>query len=673
VANNWTNWTAQVALNLGTNTLEAYAVDAAGNHSRTNSVAFNNFLGAVLTVATNGSGAVSPNDNGAFLQVGKAYSLTAAAAAGCVFTNWTSAGITLTNGRTLSFTMASNLVFTANFLDVTPPVVSIASPAPNQQITSNSFLIRGTAGDNVAVASVWCQVTGGRRFNPGGTTNWTAAVWLNPGTNTLTVFAVDTSGNVSRTNAVSFVYFEQAVLSVQTNGSGFVSPDFNGASLQIGKNYSLTATPAAGFAFTNWTRLFPVVSDFSPAPRLALPPLILTNRPTLTFKMADGLVLEANFLDVTPPVVAITAPTAKVPVSNSVYVVTGTAKDNVAVAAVSYQLNGGGWQPASTGNGWTNWFTPSLALVSGTNTVQASAVDTSGNVSVTNWVNFKNLQTNHPPAGMALIPAGAFTMGDTLDGESDALPVSVTVSGFYLDTNLVSFSQWQGVYNWATNHGYDFDNAGSGKAANHPVQTIDWYDCVKWCNARSEMGGLTPAYYTTAAQTVVYRTGELDLTNSCVNWKGGYRLPTEAEWEKAARGGLSGQRFPWGNTISENQANYDGDTSDYSYDSGPNGYNANFDNGAQPYTSPVGYFAPNGYGLYDMAGNVWQWCWDWYGAPYAGGSDPRGSTSGFGRVNRGGSWDNYASMCRTALRNGNDPHLSTSLYLGIRSALPAGQ
>jgi formylglycine-generating enzyme required for sulfatase activity len=264
-----------------------------------------------------------------------------------------------------------------------------------------------------------------------------------------------------------------------------------------------------------------------------------------------------------------------------------------------------------------------------------------------------NAATLAAPPGMALIPAGAFTMGNSIgDADiTDAATVTVNVSAFYMDVNLVSYSQWQSVYYWATSHGYGFVNAGSGKAANHPVQTVDWYDVVKWCNARSQQAGRTPVYYTDAGLTQVYMAGEV---TPYANWAAnGYRLPTEAEWEKAARGGLSGQRFPWGNIITENLANYHGNTTGYSYDLGPNGYNAiGSIGGTSPATSPVGSFAANLYGLYDMAGNVFEWCWDWYGTPYAGGSDPRGPVSGSDRVLRGGDWDDYASSSRCANRYG---------------------
>jgi formylglycine-generating enzyme len=237
------------------------------------------------------------------------------------------------------------------------------------------------------------------------------------------------------------------------------------------------------------------------------------------------------------------------------------------------------------------------------------------------------------------------------------------VSAFFMDTNVVTYSQWLSVFKMATNAGYGFDDAGAGKGTNQPVQTVNWYDAVKWCNARSQQAGLSPVYYTDTNLTQIYTNGDVDAVYA--NWTAsGYRLPTEAEWEKAARGGLSGQRFPWGDTISEIQANYEGATFEYSYDAGPNGYNSIGMAGGQPYTSPVGSFPANGYGLYDMAGNVFQWCWDWFATGQNGGddytansTDPRGPASspeGL-RVLRGGNWTSTAGGVGCAFRGVSSP------------------
>ncbi len=255
-----------------------------------------------------------------------------------------------------------------------------------------------------------------------------------------------------------------------------------------------------------------------------------------------------------------------------------------------------------------------------------------------------------PPEGMSAIRAGVAAGTDP-----DAGPYAITNKAvFYANNTEVTKAMWDKVRAWGMTHGYTDLPEGAGKAADHPVQMVNWYDCVKWCNARSQMEGLIPAYYTTAAKDSVYTNGQLDLDDSCVNVWGGYRLPAETEWEYAARGPVQGRRFPWGDTIGHSNANYFSDRV-YGYDVSPTReFNPLGNDGVAPYTCAVGSFGAHGYtpGLSDMAGNVAEWCWD--------------PVSGSNRVVRGGAWSTDASWCRIAQRLESEP-AARSDFVGFRA------
>jgi len=271
------------------------------------------------------------------------------------------------------------------------------------------------------------------------------------------------------------------------------------------------------------------------------------------------------------------------------------------------------------------------------------------------------------PDNMALIPGGNFQMGDNLDGNSDALPVIVNVSGFYMAKHEVTKALWDEVRNWGSANGYPDLGTGAGKVANHPVHTVTWWDTIKWCNARSEKEGLAPCYH--QIDGTVMRSGSSVPT---VDWSAnGYRLPTEAEWEKAARGGVIGKRFPWGtNIIAHQNGNYRSSI-DYADDASgaTNGFHPDYATGEMPYTSSVGDFAANGFGLHDMAGNVGEWCWDWYlSSTYENGAtNPRGAASGTHRVCRGGGWYSNPYACRVVDRVNIAP-IHSDFGIGFRVA-----
>ncbi|MDF7824664.1 S8 family serine peptidase [Pontiellaceae bacterium B12227] len=208
-------------------------------------------------------------------------------------------------------------------------------------------------------------------------------------------------------------------------------------------------------------------------------------------------------------------------------------------------------------------------------------------------------QINNTSEEMVAVPAGT-SSGVDPDFGSYLLNMTNTV---LMDSTEISYSLWCEIYDWAITNGYQFDNPGDRKEIGHPVHSINWFDCAKWSNARSEKNGLTPCY---SVMGEIYRVGNYDAVTDYD--ASGYRMPMWVEFEYAARGDLEGKRFPWGDVITHGEANYFS-SNEFDYDLSPTkGGHPDFTYGEDPHSAPCGSFQPNGYGLYDMAGNIWEWC-----------------------------------------------------------------
>jgi formylglycine-generating enzyme required for sulfatase activity len=241
-----------------------------------------------------------------------------------------------------------------------------------------------------------------------------------------------------------------------------------------------------------------------------------------------------------------------------------------------------------------------------------------------------------PPAlnGFVGVAAGTFMMGSPGNeaGRYDSeVQHQVTINkAFYMGKYQLTQKEWVALMG---------SNPSCFRGDNLPVEQVSWYDAIAYCNARSVNEGLVPAY-TVSGTTVTW-------IKSAAGIAAGYRLPTEAEWEYAARGGSgAGYQIYAGNNNLDSVGWYDENSGDK--------------------THSVGTKAPNSLGIYDMSGNVSEWCWDWYGSyPTAPQTDPRGVCSGSDRVARGGSWFNFGQDLRLAVRDYNNPSHRID-HLGFR-------
>ena len=250
---------------------------------------------------------------------------------------------------------------------------------------------------------------------------------------------------------------------------------------------------------------------------------------------------------------------------------------------------------------------------------------------------------NNINKNMILVEAGRFEMGEKTNTKL------VTISkDFYICKYPVTFADYDEYCN--DNKGVEKPNDENWGRGDRPVINVDWYNAIEYCNWKSRKeNGLEEVYAINKSEKDKLNISRDDIkwTVTCDFNKNGYRLPTESEWEFATRGGNESKEY-----FKYSGSNVIDKVSWYL-------------NNSKEKTHTVGEKIANELGIYDMSGNVYEWCWDWYKRDYTEEYDPKGAKSGSGRVARGGGWGDSAVSCGVALRDFLTPS-DRSSFIGFR-------
>ena len=442
------NWTFTATPPPGTNTLFVQCEDASGNTATASETFFYEVL-APLTVRVTGSGTGAFNlTNGQMLDVGGNYTITAKPNAS-VFSNWTAAGVS-SSAPTLPFVMRSNLILTANFLARQAPLVSISTPPANARTAApvltgqaqSSPVLPGVDPANVRLDTVryWLTnsatgsvLSGAAVLTGGGSvSNWSITVNPLPGTNTLAVQCQDVSGGISSVATRSFFYEKPVVFTLLKAGNGAgsfkastsVPGDIiptNGAKLNVGQSYTITAVPDQSSSFSQWTSSTGAHS----------------NQTTFSFIMEPGFALTATFSEI-PPVVAISSPPANLR-TTAVPAFQGTASGHFPVTNVFCTLGGSkGSALLTAGSGGLYHWSIALVPAAGDNTLTVYCADDHGNLSATVARKF----FYEVPAALRVLKAGSGS--GSFNGPTDGtlLNIGQTYKITALPDSSSLFSNW---------------------------------------------------------------------------------------------------------------------------------------------------------------------------------------------------------------------------------------